>query len=61
MSPTNDELFITGSTTTRETITPILRKHLSFVMPVIFPSEMFKAGKEAMKAPFDLIVIPLCE
>ena len=57
----SDELFLAGDKGVRETITPTLREYLAYVMPVIFPSAMFKAGKEALNAPFDLIVLPLCE
>ena len=57
----NEELLIAGDNDTREAITPTLRKYLAYVMPVIVPSAMFKAGKDAMNAPFDLIVLPLCE
>ncbi len=57
----SDEMFLAGDNATREAITPILRKYLEYVLPVIFPSSMFKAGKDAMNAPFDLIVLPLCE
>lgn len=59
---TEDELLLCGNRGVRDTLTPILRQYLSFVMPVIFPSAMFKAGGQtAMNAPFDLIVLPLCE
>ncbi len=57
----SDELLIAGDNTLREAITPTLREYLAYVMPVIFPSAMFKAGKESLNAPFDLIVLPLCE
>jgi hypothetical protein len=45
----------------REAIMPELRRYINYVMPVIFPSAMFRAGREAMNAPFELIVLPLCE
>ena len=61
LSADSDELFLAGDNSTRETITPILRQYLAYVMPVIFPSSMFRAGRDAMRAPFDLIVLPLCE
>lgn len=61
MDNANDEMFLSGSPSAREVIADTLRKYISYVMPVIFPSAMFKAGKEAMKAPFDLVVLPLCE
>ena len=61
LDASNDELFIAGDNAMREEVTPTLREYLAYVMPVIFPSAMFKAGKEALNAPFDLIVLPLCE
>lgn len=62
LKPETDELFISGgSPSVREQVSVTLRQYISYVMPVIFPSAMFRAGKEAMKAPFDLIVLPLCE
>ncbi len=56
----SDELLLAGDSKTREAITPVLREYLAYVMPAIFPSVMYKAGKEALKAPFDLITMPLC-
>ncbi|MCM1092493.1 MAG: DUF3822 family protein [Lachnospiraceae bacterium] len=55
------EILISGNSDIREEITPILRRYVGYVMPVIFPSTIFKAAKDTMKAPFDLIVLPLCE
>lgn len=56
-----DELLLSGDAGVREKITPDLRNYVSYVMPVIFPSTMFRAGRDAMQAPFDLIILPLCE
>ena len=61
LDDSNDEMLIAGNNTAREAITATLREYLAYVMPVIFPSEMFKAGKDAFNAPFDLIVLPICE
>ena len=61
LDPGSDEMLIAGDNSVREAITPTLREYLAYVMPVIFPSSMFKAGKDALNAPFDLIVLPLCE
>ena len=61
MDNASDEMFLSGSPSARESVAETLRKYISYVMPVIFPSAIFKAGKEAMKAPFDLVVLPLCE
>ena len=60
LAGSNNEVFVAGNPDVREGITPLLRRYIGYVMPVIFPSAMFKAGKEAMHAPFDLIVLPLC-
>lgn len=56
-----DELLLAGDQSVREAITPSLRNFIVRVMPVIFPPRMFKAGKQAMNAPFDLITLPICE
>lgn len=61
LNPHSDELLLSGSQKVREELTPILRTYISRVMPVIFPPQMFKAGKESMLAPFDLIITPLCD
>ncbi len=60
-SDRNNEVLLAGNADVREELTPILREYIGYVMPAIFPSTMFKAGKEALTAPFDLIVLPLCE
>jgi hypothetical protein len=57
----DDELMICGDVALREQIMPELRRFVNYVMPVIFPSAMFRAGKEALNAPFELILLPLCE
>ncbi len=62
LDPQNDELLLSGDSATREKVIPVLRKYIARVMPAIFPPQMFKSGKDAMLAPFDLIVTPLlCE
>lgn len=57
----NDELLLAGDHARREELMPMLRSFVSRVMPIIFPPQMFKAGKDAMLAPFDLITLPICE
>ncbi|MDE6370500.1 MAG: DUF3822 family protein [Duncaniella sp.] len=61
LDPLADELLLAGDTGVRDRITPLLRTYVARVMPAIFPPQMFSAGKDAMQAPFDLIVTPLCE
>lgn len=61
MEQFTDELLISGDAALRRKILPELRRFISSVMPVIFPGVMFKAGKNALSVPFDLIVMPLCE
>lgn len=60
LDPNNDEILISGSQSIREEISPMLRTYHSRVMPVIFPPEMFRSGRDAVNAPFDLIISPLC-
>lgn len=59
--PDDVEIHVAGCNEMREPLMDMLRKMNRRVMPVIFPSVMFNAGKDAMLAPFDLIVLPLCE
>lgn len=61
LAPDSAELLLCGDKGLRETLTPMLRRFVGYVMPVIFPSAMFRAGAAAMTAPFNLIVLPLCE
>lgn len=51
----SDQMFLSGDAALRETAMPLLRKYFSYVMPVIFPSDMFRAGSQALGAPFELV------
>jgi hypothetical protein len=57
----SDQMLLSGNAQRREHLIPLLRRYISYVMPVIFPSAMFKAGQDALSAPFELITLPLCE
>lgn len=59
LDPHSDSIMLAGDRELRDELTSTLRNYHARVMPVIFPPEMFKAGREAMNAPFDLIVTPL--
>lgn len=54
-----DEIRLSGNPQRREEVSAILRQVATYVMPVIFPSEIFRSGKEAIDAPFPLILLPL--
>jgi len=54
-----DRMLISGALSQRELLMSRLRKYIPMVMPVIFPSEMFRVGKAALSAPLELITIPL--
>lgn len=56
-----DEMLLCGDAARRAALTAGLRRFAACVMPLIFPSSMFGPGAEAMNAPFELIVLPLCE
>ena len=56
-----DEILLCGDASSREAVMPLLRRYAACVMPVIFPSAALRAGKEAFKAPFPLVILPLCE
>ena len=54
-----DEIMIAGDRDVRAAISPVLRRYVRYVMPAIFPSTMFRAGKASLAAPFEMIVAPL--
>lgn len=56
----SDEVQLTGDKAARNAIAPILRDYISFVMPAIYPAAAMRLGHDAMKAPFDLILLALC-
>lgn len=58
---TSGELFLSGEASLRETITPTLRSYLGYVMPLVMPAQLIRAGAAAMEAPFDLTLLILCE
>ncbi|MDE7406823.1 MAG: DUF3822 family protein [Muribaculaceae bacterium] len=57
----SDELLLSGPMTQRDEVSGTLREYVPYVMAVFFPSAMAKAGADAMKMPFELIILPLCE
>ncbi|MCQ2288020.1 MAG: DUF3822 family protein [Muribaculaceae bacterium] len=61
MDRLNDEVQLTGDKAQRDAIAPILRKYIGYVMPAIYPAAALRLGQNAMKAPFDLIMLALCE
>ena len=56
----SDEVQLTGDKAARNAIAPILRDYIGFVMPAIYPAAAMRLGHDAMKAPFDLILLALC-
>lgn len=61
MDMRSDEILLSGDPDRRRTLMPLLSRYAARVMPIIFPSAALRAGREAFKAPFPLIVLPLCE
>lgn len=58
LSPT-DEIILAGDNPSRGAVSPVLRRFIRYVMPAIFPSTMFRAGRAALRTPFEMIVAPL--
>lgn len=56
-----DEILLCGTPDLRDAVMPALRRYAASVMPVIFPSAAFRNGREALNAPFPLVILPLCE
>lgn len=55
-----DELQLSGDKEVRDSLMPLLRKYVSYVMSIIFPASAMKIGQDAIKAPFDLILLSQC-
>lgn len=61
LSRTDDELHITGDKDLRRQLLPRLRPTMRNVAQAVFPADLLRLGDNVMAAPFDLIIIPLCE
>ena len=61
MDVRSDEILLCGEPERRLSLMPLVGRYAARVMPVIFPSAALRAGREAIKAPFPLIILPLCE
>lgn len=57
LSP-REELMLAGSSALRASLTPVLRRGISFVMPAIEPPAVLAAPKEIRMLPFELKVAP---
>lgn len=56
----SDRLFITGESTYRADLIELLDQHLVHPMPMIYPSEMLRAGGLSLNVPIEIITLPLC-
>lgn len=55
------EFLMTGDAALRDEITGSLREYAGYVMPAVYPPSLTRSPKEALKAPFDLTILQLCE
>lgn len=61
LDPAADSIYLCGDTSARLALAPELARYAANVLPYIFPSAALRGGHDAIKAPFPLILIPLCE
>lgn len=61
MNPKTAELSLAGDKASRKAVLPALKKYIANVGQSIFPAKLLRWGRTALDAPFDLIVLPLCE
>ena len=57
----SDELQLTGDKSIRDQVSAELRRYINYVMPAIFPAAAMHLSHDAMRAPFNLITLALCE
>ncbi|MBO4871290.1 MAG: DUF3822 family protein [Muribaculaceae bacterium] len=60
MDALSDEIQLTGDKRLRDELAPRLREYVRYVMPAIYPVAAMRLGDNAMKAPFDLILLATC-
>ena len=54
-----DEIIIAGDSRRRSALTPVLRRYVAYVMPAIFPAELFRAGRAVLSCPFETAIAPV--
>lgn len=59
LSEAPGEIYITGTSPQRNELMATLRRFHGYVMPLIFPAEMHRAGAEVGTIEFDLLISPL--
>ncbi len=55
----SNEVVVAGDRVARAALTPLLRRYVRYVMPAIYPSVMFRAGKASLSAPLEMVLAPL--
>ena len=56
-----DELLLSGDGDLHAAVTPLLREYVKHVMPTVYPAAAMRLGRNAMRAPLELIQLALCE
>lgn len=55
---TSDRMLVSGDAGRRQLLAQSLCTYIPGAVPAIFPSDMFRAGRDAMDAPFELMALP---
>ena len=61
MNRDTDEIMVSGDAERRPAVMTELLKYAVNVMPTVFPSAMYRGNHDVLSAPFELIIMPLCE
>ena len=61
LDPDYDEIVVSGNSERRHHLMPELSRFVANVLPAIFPSAAYHGDSTAHKAPFPLVILPLCE
>ena len=56
-----DELQLMGDNAECAAMTPKLREFVKSVMPAVYPAAAMQLGRNAMRAPLELVLLALCE
>lgn len=56
-----DEMQLTGDKALRDPVSAELRRYVSYVMPTLMPATALRLSHDALRVPFNLITLALCE
>ena len=57
----SDPMLLAGDGALQAAVAPVLRDYVKHVMPAVYPAAAMQLGRNAMRAPLELVLLALCE